>query len=168
MNTRTITYKTIKEFHEALQKAHKEINGFYRFDLTEVNNALASTIGLPALLLEAPSTDLSSETKMNSNFNNRFISLLIMDHAGKIDDNDKKDEVLENTEGIALDIVSYLVKCAKTPTHFLFGKFDINSVAIEKAGPLFDNMYGWNILYQIKNHEPMCFDATKWNENLLP
>jgi hypothetical protein len=162
-NTHSITYETIKTFHQEIATKHKSINGFHRFDIQEVNNALSTTIGLPALLLEAPSTELYSETKMVSNFNRRQISFLLMDHAGASDDFDKKEDVLTQMEGIALDIQSYLVKCAKDSAHFLFGKFDINSCRIEKAGPLFDNMHGWNVLYEIKAHEPMIFDPSKWD-----
>ena len=72
-------------------------------------------------------------------------------------------EVLDTLENIALDIISYLVIQNKTNDSWLFGMFDINSVQIEKIGPIFDNMYGWNVLYTLKNHESMIFDATKWN-----
>ena len=100
---------------------------------------------------------------MVSNFNKRNISFLIIDHAGKADDYAKQSDILTQTEGIALDVISYLVKCAKDPAHWLFGKFDINSCQIQKVGPLFDNYYGWNILYEITAQEKMCFVPEKWN-----
>jgi hypothetical protein len=162
-NTRTITNKTITAFIKSIATAHVDINGFHRFNMQEVNNALSDDIKLPALLLEAPSINLSSETKMVSNFNTRNISMLIMDHVQGTDNFEAEEDVLENCEGIALDINSYLVKCAKDTNHFLFGKFDINTVRIEKAGPIFDNMFGWNILFDIKAHEPMCFVSNKWD-----
>lgn len=162
-NARTLTYKTIREFHKAIADAHIDIKDFYRFDIAEVNNAISDKLELPALFLEAPSSELQSQTKMVSNFNLRNISFLILDHAGAIDDYDKKETILEDTEGIALDIQSYLIKCSKDQNHFLFGKFDINSVRIEKVGPLFDNMHGWNVLYAFSAHEPMTFDESKWN-----
>lgn len=162
-NTRPITFQTIEDFHEAIKTAHVDINGFYRFDISEINGQFRAGIGKPALLLEAPSSQLQSQTKMVSNFNKRNISFLIIDHAGKADDYAKKSDVLTQTEGIALDVISYLVKCAKDPAHWLFGKFDINSVAVEKVGPLFDNYHGWNVLYEITAQEKMCFVPEKWN-----
>jgi hypothetical protein len=162
-NTRTITNKTITAFIKSIATAHVDINGFYRFNIQEVNNALSDSIGLPALLLEAPSINLISENKMVSNFNLRNISFLIVDHVSGTDNFEAEEDVLENCEGLALDVFSYLVKCAKDQNHFLFGKFDINTVRIEKAGPLFDNMFGWNILFDMKAHEPMCYVPDKWN-----
>lgn len=165
-NTRTITSKSIKDFHQQIATAHKEINGFYRFDIAEINNSFRSGVGSPALLLEAPSSELYSKTQMVSNFNLRNISFLIIDHAGELDDYDQKDQVLETTEGIALDIQSYLLKCHKDQEHFLFGLFNINSVKIEKVGPLFDNYHGWNVLYEIASKEDMCFVPEKWDFTL--
>jgi len=162
-NTRSRTSKTVTAFIKSIATAHVDSNGFYRFNIEEVNNALSDSIQLAALLLEAPSIDLSSENKMVSNFNTRNISLLIMDHVQGTDNFEAEEDVLENCEGLALDVVSYLVKCAKDKNHFLFGKFDINTVRIEKAGPLFDNMFGWNVLFDMKAHEPMCYVPEKWN-----
>ena len=162
-NTRAITFKSLEEFHELIATAHVDINGFYMFDIAELNNRFRGGIGLPALLFEAPSSELSSETKMVSNFNKRNISFLIIDSAGAIDDYAKRKLVLNDMEGITLDITSYLVKCTKDPSHWLYGKFNINSVQIQKVGPLFDNMYGWNVLYEISTQESMCFVPEKWS-----
>ena len=162
-NNRTINFSRIEQFHKEIATALIELKGFYRFDFQELNNAIPGDIEFPVLMLEAPSSELFSETKMVSNFNRRNISFLVIDHAGAADDYTKKTEVLTDTEGIALDIISYLKKCAIDRSHFLCGLFDINTVRIEKVGPLFDNMHGWNILYEIKAQETMCFVPEKWN-----
>lgn len=159
------THSEIINFHKNIAAAHVGINGFYRFDMNEIIGQFRSGVPTPALLLESHSSELESATKMISNFNSFRISFLLIDFAGKVGDFDKQNEVLDRLENIALDIVSYLVKENKTNGSWLFGMFDINSVRIEKIGPLFDNMYGWNIIYALKNHESMVFDAEKWNFN---
>jgi hypothetical protein len=159
------THSEIVSFHETIAIAHVDINGFYRFNMDEIIGQFRSGIGTPALLLESHSSDLESQTKMVSNFNSRKISFLLLDFAGQAGDFNKQNQVLDTLENIALDIVSYFVTQNKTNGSWLFGMFDINSVQIEKVGPIFDNMYGWNVLYTLKNHEPMVFDATKWNFN---
>lgn len=160
---RKVSHKKIVDFHREIQRKHKKLNGFYRFNWVEIESQFRSGIGAPALLLESHSTDLSSNTNKVVNFNNRRISFLLLDFTGQADDYEKQEEVLDQMEDIALDIVTYLEKEHKTETSFLYGLFDINSVRIEKVGPIFDNMYGWNVLYNIKNKEPMCFDSEKWN-----
>lgn len=163
-NSRTINFKTIEDFHKYVANAHVDIKSFYRFDFSEIENGLTSPIAeFPVLMLEAPSAELYSETLMVSNFNKRNVSFLVLDHAGERTDFDRQSEVLAITEGIALDIVSYFIKCYKENGHWLQGKFDINTVRIEKVGPIFDNMYGWNVLYEIRSQEKMCFVPEKWN-----
>lgn len=157
------THNEVVEFHKTIATAHVGIKGFYRFNMSEIIGHFRSGVSTPALLLESHSSDLESQTKMVSNFNSRKISFMLLDFTGKASNFDKQNEVLDSLENIALDIVSYLVTQNRTNGSWLFGMFDINSVQIEKVGPIFDNMYGWNVLYSLKNNESMVFDPTKWN-----
>ena len=157
------THNQVVGFHQQIATAHVDINGFYRFNMNEIMGQFRSGINTPALLLESHSSELESQTKMVSNFNSRKISFLLLDFAGKQGDFDKQNQVLDALENIALDIVSYLVTQNKTNGSWLFGMFDINTVQIEKVGPVFDNMYGWNVLYSLKCQEPMIFNPEKWN-----
>lgn len=157
------THSQIIEFHKKIAAAHIGINDFYRFDVNELIGQFRSGIKTPTLLLESHSSELESHTKMVSNFSSIKVSFILLDFAGQKNDFDKQNEVLDRLENIALDIVSYLVTQNKTNGSWLFGMFDINSVKIEKVGPAFDNMYGWNVIYSLKNHEPMIFNPDKWN-----
>lgn len=161
---RKISYKKIVDFHREIYRKNKALKGFYRFNWVEIEGQFRNGVETPTLLLESHSTDLSSNTNKTVNFNNRRISFLILDEAGTHDDYEKQEDVLDATEDIALDIVSYLVAESKKKESFLYSLFNVDSVRIEKVGPIFGNMYGWNVLYSIKNHEPMCFNPDKWNE----
>lgn len=158
---RKVTHHPIVKFHHEIAKAHKEINGFYRFDFNEIKGSFRSGIGTPALLLESHSNDLSENQNKTASFSNRAISFLILDFTGAADDYDKQECVLDATENIALDIISYFKELYKKQDDF-FKDLDLSRISIEKVGPIFDNMYGWNVTYTLKNSEPMCYDATKW------
>ena len=157
---RAVTHKPIVQFHKEVAAAHVGINGFYRFNMSEITGKFRSGVETPALLLESHSSALSGNGV--ANFNHRAISFLVMDFAGKITDYDKQEEVLNECENICLDIISLMIKYNSDKTHWLFGKFDVSKVQIEKVGPLWDNMYGWNVIYTLKNQEKMCFDESKW------
>lgn len=157
------THSQVVSFHKGISTAYKGINGFYRFNISEITGQFRSGIKTPALLLESHSNQLESQTKMVSNFNAKSISFIVIDFAGKAGEFDKQELVLDQTENIALDIISFLVYQHKLNGSWLFGMFDINSVKIEKVGPIFDNMYGWNVIYTLKNPEPMTFDPEKWD-----
>lgn len=160
--SRVITHSNIIAIHQAIANAHNEINGFYRFDISEVQGSFREGIGSPALLLESHSSAMSSQTAMVTNFNTRSISFLLIDFVTDRNDFAEQNQVLDNMENVGLDIAAYLVKEAKDKNSILYSLFDINSFQMEKVGPIFDNMYGWNILYNLKNHEKMCYDADKW------
>ncbi|WP_417365574.1 hypothetical protein [Flavobacterium beibuense] len=157
---RNVTHKTIMSLHEDIAEQHKDIKGFFRLNWNEILNSMRSGVEAPVLAIESYSSELSGNKI--SNFNYRAISFMILDYAGKPDDYALQEEVLDKLEGVGLDISSYLTKLSKDRSHWLYGLYDINSFKMEKVGPVFDNMFGWNILYTIKSHEPMCFDETKW------
>lgn len=160
---RKIDPDKLLQFHETIATKHKQINGFYRFNWNEIEGQFRSGVGTPALLMESHSSALSSNQNKTTNFNTQNLSIVILDFAGKTNDFDKQNQVLNANWYIALDIVSYILKESKNPQSFLYMLFNTDSVRIEKVGPVFDNMYGWNLLYELKNHEPFCFEADKWN-----
>lgn len=159
---RTHTHKNIVDFHHEIQIAHKELNGFYRFNWNEIQGQFRKGILTPALLLESHSSGLETNSNNTTTFNGKSISFLLLDFAGKADDYNQQEDVLDKLENVALDIATYLKKLNGDKTSWLFGKFDPSNYRYEKVGPIFDNMYGWNILYTLKNHEPLCFDPDKW------
>lgn len=159
---REVTHKPIVQFHKSIAEAHNDLNGFYRFNWNEIAGQFRSGVSTPALLLESHSSNLNPNKNKTTHFNHRQISFLLVDFTGKADAFDKQEEVLDHMENIGLDVGSYLVKCHNDRDHFLFGKFEASTFRMEKVGPIFDNMYGWNVLFELKNHEPMCYDETKW------
>lgn len=165
--SKEISHKSIVTFHKDIAKGNKHINGFYRFNWNEINGQFRSGVPTPALLLESYSSNLSDNQNQTTTFNNRKISFLILDFAGVPDDYEKQEDVLDNLEKIGLQIIAYLKTKSNNKKSWLFGKFDISSVEMEKVGPIFDNMYGWNILYNLRNHEPMCMDSADWDFSFL-
>ncbi|WP_289659530.1 hypothetical protein [Flavobacterium panacagri] len=163
---RILTHKPIVDFHKNISKFHKELKGFYRFNWAEINGQFRSGISTPALLLESHSAAMYSNSEKTSNFNDRSISFLILDFTGKADNYEKQEIVLDKLENVVIDIASYLKKLSKDRDSWLFGKFDVNNFSYEKVGPIFDNMYGWNVLYSLKNHEDLTFDPDQWDFTL--
>lgn len=160
---RKVTHEKIIEFHKEIAERHKEINGFYRFDLKEIEGQMRSGIKAPALLLMSHSSVLSTNPNKTTNFNTRTISFLIIDNGGKLDNYVKHNEVLNATELIALDVISYCKRESNNSASFLYNLFDVANVRIEKVGPVFGTYFGWNVIYDIKNHESMVFDESKWD-----
>lgn len=158
---RTTTHSSIIDFHKKIAIAHKQLNGFYRFNFQEITGSFRAGIQTPALLIESHSIKLDENQNKTTSFADRAISFLILDFTGKADSYDRQNEVLDATEQIALDIVAYFKKLYNERDK-LFQNLDLTSIAIEKVGPIFDNMYGWNVTYTLKNQEPMIYETDKW------
>jgi hypothetical protein len=157
----SVAHSKIVKLHKDIADQHVDINGFFRFNVNELLGSLRSGIQTPVLAIEAASSELESPSKQ-SVFNSRAVSFIIIDFAGKPDSYDKQDEVLDKLETIVLEIGDYLATKNEDRSHWLYGLFEIDSFRYEKVGPLFDNMYGWNVLYTIKNQTTKKMDPAKW------
>jgi hypothetical protein len=158
-----ITHTQVTELHRLLALWHKEINGFYRFDIAELANNLRGGINAPVLMLESYSSQYKTNPNKTSNFKDRDISFLLLDYAGNADSYDKHDEVLSRMEAIGDDIASMLDRLGKDKSHWLYMLFDAGTFKMEKIGPIMGNMYGWNILYTLGSKSPLCFEPEKWD-----
>lgn len=165
---RKISHTDINNLHRAIAAAHKGIKGYYRFDFSELNGSLRRGIETPVLMLESPSSQFSRNAIKTTNFKQRDISFLLLDFAGQVDAYDKQEEVLSRLEEVADDIASLLDKFRKDKNHWLYGLFDVATYKLEKVGPIMDNMYGWNVLYSLSSHNPLCFEPDKWNLPEIP
>lgn len=159
---RKIDPQLLHDFHQEMANKHKCIHGFYRYNLNEIEGRFRAGIETPALLMLSSSSMLSRNENKTANFNTHSLNLLLIDFAGKPGDYEKQEAILNDTYYLALDCVSYLEHQRKQRESPLFMLFDTDSVRIEKVGPIFDNMFGWNLIYDIKNPEPLCYDENKW------
>lgn len=158
---RIVSHATIVAYHKMIATAHKKINGFFRFNFSEIENSLRRGISVPALALESHDSAIEPNENQTSTFNTRTISFMLLDFA-PYDNYQKQEEVIDNLEKIGLDIGSILERDRKDRTHWLYGKYK-GRFNMQKVGPIFDSMYGWNIVYDISNQEPMCFEDSVWD-----
>lgn len=164
---REATHTKIVQFHKDIATAHLGINGFYRFNWSEISGKFRSGIKTPALLLESHSFGIKPNGNNTAMFSPKYISFMLLDFTGKADNYQNQEDVLDNTENIALDIMSYLKQEHNNRNSWLYGKVDFNSLECEKVGPIFDNMYGWNVKYTVTPHQPLCFEPDKWDFSII-
>jgi len=164
---RVAKHRDIVALHKDIKRFHKGINGFCRFNYDELADQFRNGVATPALALSSHSAALEINPNGSTTFNAKDISFLLVDYTGKPDEYDKQEVVLDALEDIALDIATYLEKLSKDPSHWLYGLFDRKSFKYEKVGPLWDSMYGWNVMYQLKNKESMVLDPERWDFNAI-
>jgi len=162
---REVSHSKIVAFHRDIARYHKGINSFYRFNISEVANNFRNGIATPALMLESHSSELQTNPNGTTTFNGRSISFLVLDSTLKPDNYEKQEEVLDATENICLDIAAYLKQQHQTQSSWLYGLLDVNSIKVEKVGPVWGTMFGWNVLYTVKNKESMIVNPEVWDFN---
>jgi len=157
------THAQVTQLHRLFALWHKDIKGFYRFDMAELAGNLRNGVKTPVLMLESYSSQFKTSPNKTANFKDRDISFLLLDYAGAADNYDKHDEVLSRLEVIGDDIASMLNHLGKDKSHWLYMLFDAGTFKMEKVGPLMGGMYGWNILYTLGSKSPLCFEPEKWD-----
>lgn len=159
----TINHSIITKLHKDIVRYHKDLKGFYRFNLKEIDGRLRAGVKTPVLMLESYSSQVKHNANKTTNFKERNISFLLLDFTGAADNFDKQEEVLTKLEIIGDDICTLLESYRINPDHWMYGLFDAGTFRMEKVGPIFDNMFGWNILYDVTSKNPLCFNTSKWD-----
>ena len=159
---RTTSHNRILEYFEQLATEHVLIEGFYRFNWTEIKASLRNAPQGFMLLMESHAGDLEKEGTAVRN--RRVISALVLAPAAH-DDYDKQNEIFDTSEQIVLDIVARIKHDSEglkhdSPLKWLRG-FDVASVRydVNPGTPLFVNRYGYNFIIELPNPGDVCWDA---------
>jgi hypothetical protein len=155
------------EYFRTLAQEHKEISDFYMMDINEPLDALRSTIKYPALIL----TSLSGAFEA-SNLDNTLDSVnggfLIIGHLDQVDNFSAEMQLVSKMKQIGIDIISRMLhdhlKCETLALKAIPG-FNVNTVAYETLGPVFDNDFG--VMFSFKHQDclDLEFDPSKWEKS---
>jgi len=141
------------EYFRRLATEHKEINGFYMMDINEILDGLRSTVKYPALILEN-----ISGSYLASNLDNPLEVInggfLILDHLPNPDDFQGEVTIIDRMKQIGHQIIARMLhdqlKCELLAEKAIAG-FEINTVSYEMLGPVFDNDFGFQWSFILKN-----------------
>ena len=132
------------EYFRRIATEHKEINGFYMMDINEILDGLRSTIKYPTLILE----NLSGRY-LASNIDNPLEVInggfMIIDHLPNPDDFQGEVVIIDRMKQIGHQVIARMLhdhlKCELLAEKAIPG-FDLNTVAFEVIGPVFDDDFG--------------------------
>jgi|WetSurMetagenome_2_1015567.scaffolds.fasta_scaffold04201_5 hypothetical protein len=156
------------EYFRKIASEHKDINGFYMMDINEILDGLRSTVKYPALILE----NLSG-SYMASNLDNPLEVInggfLIIDHLQNPDDFQGEMIIIDRMKQIGHQVIARMLhdkmKCEPLADKAIPG-FNLNTVAFEVIGPVFDNDYGLIFSFQIISTLLFDCESCVW-EHLL-
>ena len=160
------TFKNLISYFKKIASSHvsilhtEENKHFFRFELEEVLTGIKSTINYPALILEG--YDFAYEDSQSDNLiKNRNGAFILLDHATHPDDFDRIDNIYDEMEEIADDIIAK-IKCDKRNIQipFIVG-FDFDKVQgmmIKGA----DQTFGMRITFTISSPRDITVNQDKW------
>lgn len=159
----SITHLTLVNYFRDVAEKHVDINGFYRFDINEIQARLRSGTGDPCLMLEAAEIDWNDNGAQNKSLGHTF-AFSIMGEARK-DDHDKVNEVLDSCQQTALEVERRILRDSENPEHWLYNRYDANMTSAFKVGPLFGSTrWGYRISITLVNTDRRIPTPGKWSD----
>ena len=152
-------FKYIASSHIALQHTD-ENKHFFRFELEEVLTGIRSSINYPALILEGYDfgySDNNSDNLMKCR-NGAFI---LLDHAMHADDFDRIDEIYDEMESIADDILAKIKADKRNLSVPFIAGFDINKTEGQMLKGN-DQTFGIRITFTIDSPKEIVVNPEKW------
>lgn len=152
------------DYFEQIATNLKDLNGFFRMDLVEIQGSFRSNAQFKCLVLESHEGNFESSNTQQS-VNDRTFAFTIYDKPRK-NDFDDQNLKLSECEAAGLKVIARMRHDAFQPNHFLYNKFFVETVSYAKVGPVFtEGLYGYRFIGSIKGHESLKLNPTDWNDD---
>lgn len=159
MTTTTTAFKLLRDYFRNLATLHKQLNGNFVYGgSSDIQQSTVSDKEFPLLWLETPFVDISdSGSSISATKRSAFVILAKVDTINNT--KTQQEEVMDDLEEIALDILSKLKKDARENVH----KIDLSGT-IEPVDPLLiDNCIGVRFEFEMTNVFTITYNAAHWN-----
>lgn len=159
-----MNFSDLVDYFEALCETHKQVQHseddkhFFK-NQDDIENNLRAATKLPAVVMGPPEFSFA-QTSHDGNYENNFISLLVLKFV-KPGDKDDEFTAYDYCKQIAIDFVSKIRKDALDCNTIMNG-IAINQVRIEPVGPVMDNFYGVVCDITFDTDIDLDYDESKW------
>lgn len=166
-------YQAYVDYFKALAERVKAINHddelrkrFFRFNINEIMGSLRYGIDLHEHILALESYESRVNAEFNDNLrHDRHCAFMVLKHLEQRDDFDAQDAALADTEETMLQVIAAIRKDHRTHGTDIFEKLDYNSIMLQKAGPVFDNCFGWRCTFKFDNHLDLSYKEDNYNDD---
>lgn len=168
-----VSFLDVTNYLASLATTHVDIQGSYRWNISEVSSALRSGVPLPVMLIDAIETNTQGDASKTLHLNSTAFTILGKPNTktGDLDQYQAQNEVLDYCQQICFDLEQRIlydakqVKDSNNNKNWLYGLVDTSSFHHFKVGPIFsDGLYGYRTELILKNHIPLLPDSSKWSD----
>jgi len=159
MTSTTTAFKLLRDYFRDLAATHLLLDGSFVYGgSSDIQESTISDKAFPLLWLETPFVDImDSGSSISATKRSAFVILAKVDTINKT--KDQQQEVMDDLEIIALDILSKLKKDARENVH----KIDLSGT-IEPVDPLLiDNCIGVRFEFEMTNVFTITYNSEHWN-----
>lgn len=159
-----VTYKT---YFKNLSEHHKNIKGFFRGNLSEIQGSFREGIQQPAMMLESYENDFdSNHTSVIKESSFAFTIYVSPElETSILNTFDQEDLSLSIAEQIGDEVILRMRKDSLTKGSGIYGMFDPESVKSHKVGPIFtENLFGYRFTGFLKGNIPNKVDTNTWSD----
>lgn len=158
-----IYHTDLVQYFAYLAENHVDIEGFYRFDISEIQSRLRSGAGNRTLMLEAAEIGFIDSQAQEKALAFTF-AYTITGPCTK-DDHDKKNTVINDCMKIAMEVERRILQDSEDPSHWLYNRYEATQTQGFKVGPIFaDTRWGYRVEVTLANTDPRYPEAAKWTD----
>jgi hypothetical protein len=153
-------FKALKTYFKGLATDHVLLDGhFVHGSTSKLRADVLSKMRFPLMWMETPFIEISRSP--SAVFANKKGAIVILDKLNALNETeDQQDDKYDALEGIALDIITKLLKDGKEGIH----KIDVSECDLDPVDPLLvDNCIGWRFEFTITNAINLCYNPENWN-----
>jgi hypothetical protein len=158
MKSLDTSFKHLRNYFKSVQEEHKKLKGFVTGTSSKVRQHVADSAMTPVLWLEVPFIDIrDSGSSFSAGKSSAFVVMAPLNERDKTEA--EQEDLYDELEEIALDVLSRLAKDAKANLH----KITIDGT-LEPIDPLLiDGFVGWRFEFEMKNWVEVNYKTENWN-----
>lgn len=141
---------------------------FFSIDMVDFISDFRNKVQQTALYLET--YEFSASDQKSDNIRKEMRGAFLILKGTKPGDKTERNSILEETESVAIDVISKMIndakKKAQDPSYnFPIKGFDVNNCQWQKIGPEWTTHYGWRVEFTFNQTFPngLFLDESKWN-----
>ena len=166
-----ISFEVLINYFEDLADKHVDIKSHYRWNISEIAEAMRSGVEYPVMAIDSPEVSTSGDRSSRFHYNSMAFTILAKpENIRGADKYAEQNEVLNECLQIGYDVENRIVADSAQrerngEKNWLYNLLDLSSFNFQKVGPIYtDGLYGYRCEFLIKNAVPKVVDASKWND----
>jgi len=157
-----MTQKQYFNYFELKAEQHTDISGSKKWNLRDLADNLRKKLTGKWMFIDPVENDYEDNSSDGyfKRPNGGFMILAQAKHA----DTEEQEQVIDECEAIAEEIVRRMRYDSRQYDNLPFLDFNLNTLDTRPIGPIFGDLYGLRVSFELENEFSLEVDADKWSD----